>query len=377
MFSVGPVNDRSLMQQAIEAAHVARRHVAPWPHVGSAILTADGVVAAATGPFPTGPHAEVGALGRLGATEPLTLATTLEPCNHHGNTPPCTEAIIASGVRRVVVGVLDPDPKVCGSGIARLRDAGIEVEVGIAADAVEHQLAAYLHHRRTGRALCVLKVATSLDGRIAASDGSSQWITGPTARADAHELRADSQAVVVGAGTAVADDPALTVRDARDPIPIRPPLRVLLDARGRVAPTGKLADSSLGPTLVVLTDQADPAVAPGWVDAGAEVAHVDFVTTAAGSGVDLRAVLELLGSRGVLQAMVEGGSRLHGALLASHLVDRIVAYVGNTMLGATGLSGYGLPGVATINDAPRWLLAEVRALENDVRLEYRPAQEVS
>jgi diaminohydroxyphosphoribosylaminopyrimidine deaminase / 5-amino-6-(5-phosphoribosylamino)uracil reductase len=370
VFSVGSVDDRDLMLRALAAAHLARRHVAPWPHVGAALLTGSGVVSAATGPYPIGPHAEVAALGLVADARGATLATTLEPCDHHGNTPPCTAAILAAGVRRVVVGVLDPDPKVAGRGVARLRAAGVEVDVGVEAHAVECQLGAYLHHRRTGRARCVLKVATSLDGRIAASDGSSRWITGPSARADSHELRADCQAIVVGSGTAIADDPSLTVRDAEPPLPLRSPLRVLLDARGRVPVGGRLADLALAPTLVVLTQRAPTDVARAWRDVGADVEYVGHVEGAQGSGVDLHAVLDLLGGRGVLQAMVEGGAYLHGALLAEGLADRIVAYIGNTLLGSTGLAAYGLPGIATIADAPRWRLIEARPLGDDVRLEY-------
>jgi diaminohydroxyphosphoribosylaminopyrimidine deaminase/5-amino-6-(5-phosphoribosylamino)uracil reductase len=218
----------------------------------------------------------------------------------------------------------------------------------------------------------VLKVATSIDGRIAAADGSSRWITGPVARADAHELRADSQAIIVGVGTARADDPELTVRDAADPAPARPPLRVLLDARGRVAPTGRLADVSRAPTLVISTDQADASTLDAWRSAGAQVAQVAFVQDTHGSGVDLSAVLELLGAQGVLQAMVEGGSRLHGALLAAGLVDRVVTYVGNTLLGADGLAGYGIAGPVSIDAAERFALRRVDRLGDDVRLEYDP-----
>ena len=375
MFSVGAVDDRDLMLGALGAAQLARRHAAPWPHVGASLATAAGVVVGATGPFPTGPHAEVAALALVGDARGATLATTLEPCDHHGNTPPCTEAIIAAGVRRVVVGVTDPDPKVAGRGVARLRAAGIDVVVGVESEAVERQLGAYLHHRRTGRAHCVLKVATSLDGRIAAADGTSRWITGPAARADAHELRADSQAVVVGSGTAIADDPALTVRDAKPPIPARPPLRVLLDARGRVPVGGQLADVVQAPTLVVLTDRASDDVAARWSDIGAEVEYVDHVSGAHGSGVDLLAVFELLGGRGVLQAMVEGGAFLHGALLNESIADRIVAYVANTLLGSTGLAAYGLSGVATIADAPRWQLVDAQRFGDDVRLDYVRTEE--
>ena len=298
-----------------------------------------------------------------------TVAVTLEPCAHHGRTAPCADALIAAGVARVLVGVEDPDPRVAGAGIAALRAAGIEVVVGVGAAAVADQLAPYLHHRRTGRAFCLAKSALSIDGRVAAADGSSRWITGPAARADAHSLRADSGAVVVGAGTALADRPALTVRDAE--APPAPPLRVLLDAVGRVPADGPLFDTRLAPTLVVTTDAVSESVAESWRGAGAAVAVVAPAADG-GRGVDLAATLTLLGERGVLQAMVEGGSFLHGALIAEGLVDRLVTYVGGVALGADGLPGLAWPGPGTIAAAPRWRLERVVALDDDVRIDRSP-----
>lgn len=368
------MRDAEAMRAARDAANAARRRVAPWPHVGAAVVR-EGVLVGmgATGAFPSGPHAEVAALRDAGErARHATLLTTLEPCNHHGNTPPCTDAIIAAGIERVVVALEDPDPLVAGSGAGRLADAGIEVVVGVGAELIEEQLWAYLHQRRTGRSASVVKVATSLDGRIAAADGTSRWITGTAARADAHELRADSQAIIVGAGTALADDPELTVRDAGAPAVSAAPLRVLLDARGRVPATIRLADTTGAPTLVVTTALAPDAAVEAWRARGSEVATVDFVEGDHGSGVDLAQVFELLGRRGVLQAMVEGGAYLHGALFEAGLVDRVVAYLGNTLLGAEGLAGYGLVGPKSIEAAARLRLHSLRRLGEDVRLEYVP-----
>jgi diaminohydroxyphosphoribosylaminopyrimidine deaminase/5-amino-6-(5-phosphoribosylamino)uracil reductase len=271
----------------------------------------------------------------------------------------------------VVVAIEDPDPRVRGEGIARLRAAGIDVEVGPGADAVTKVLAPYLHHRRTGRASCLVKTAASIDGRVAAADGSSRWITGEAARADAHELRADSQAVVVGAGTALADRPSLTVRLAADPDADRAerqPLRVLLDSRGRVPAEGPLFDTALAPTLALTTTAAPHAVIDAWQAAGAKVEVVEPASE--GSGVDLTAVLALLGRDGVLQAMVEGGPTLHGALLREGLVDRIVAYVAGAALGAGGRPVFDGPSPAGLADAPRFELLDARVLAGDVRLEY-------
>jgi diaminohydroxyphosphoribosylaminopyrimidine deaminase/5-amino-6-(5-phosphoribosylamino)uracil reductase len=365
--------DDEVMRQAIDVAAAARRVAPPWPHVGC-VLVRDGAVvgAAATGPFRTGGHAETNALAQAGdRASRATAYVTLEPCSHHGNTPPCADALIAAGIARVVVGIEDPDPRVAGQGIARLRAAGLDVTIGVLAADVEQQLAAYLHHRRTGRAYVVLKTAASLDGRIAAPDGSSQWITGPAARADAHARRADSQAIIVGGGTATHDRPALTVRDlpAHDDALLGPaPLRVLLDARGRTPADGPLFDVTLAPTLAVTTPAADPDGVAAWKAKGVEVVEVGSGAT--GHGVDLDATLRLLADRGVLQVMVEGGAALHAAFLAEARAQRLVTYVGATLLGPRALPALPLDTVATIADAPRFTLTGVQRLGNDVRLDH-------
>jgi diaminohydroxyphosphoribosylaminopyrimidine deaminase/5-amino-6-(5-phosphoribosylamino)uracil reductase len=250
-----------------------------------------------------------------------------------------------------------------------LRAAGIEVDVGTGAQEAAYLLAPYIVHRSKGRAFAVLKTATSLDGRVAAADGASHWITGAEARADAHERRADSQAVVVGSGTALADRPALSVRGVSRP-PASPPLRVLLDGHGRVGATGPLFDPSLAPTLVVTTERAPAGAREAWEAAGATVEVVD--PARAGPGVDLEALLALLGRRGVLQALVEGGPTLHGAFLGAGLVDRIIAYVAPMILGAGGRAGYGIDPGPALAAVARYRLTGVGAVGDDVCLEYEP-----
>ncbi|HET9730519.1 MAG TPA: bifunctional diaminohydroxyphosphoribosylaminopyrimidine deaminase/5-amino-6-(5-phosphoribosylamino)uracil reductase RibD [Acidimicrobiia bacterium] len=365
------MRDDEAMRAAIELARGARRHTAPWPAVGCVIVRGGAVVGSgATGPFPTGPHAEVAALQNAGdRARGATAYSTLEPCNHHTNTPPCTEALIAAGVTRVVVAVDDPDPRVAGRGYERLRSAGIELICGIAREEATRDLRPYLHQRATGHAFAVAKIATSLDGRIAAADGSSQWITGPAARADAHELRADSQAIVVGSGTALADDPSLTVRDA-DPKPLRAPLRVLLDARGRVPATGQLFDDA-APTLVCTTNAAPGARIDEWRAAGAKV---EMLAAGGISGVDLDAVLTVLAGENVLQALFEGGAGVLGSLVDRGLAQRLVVYVGPTVLGPAAAPSFLTTTVGSIANAPRWHLASVRTIDPDVRLEYEAAR---
>ena len=280
-------------------------------------------------------HAEMIALTQAAAAvgswrlEGCTLYVTLEPCSHHGRTPPCAEAVIAAGVRRVVVGVGDPDSKVAGRGLEMLRSAGIDVTVGVRSDAINEQLAPYLHHRRTGRPYVVAKVGMSLDGGTAAPDGTSQWITGEPARADAHRLRAESGAIVVGAGTVRADNPSLTVRHVQGP----DPLRVVLGQ----APEG---------------------------------ARVHPCVEWSGS---LEGLLDDLGSRGILQVLVEGGATVLRAFRDSDLIDRYVAYVAPSILGGSDkapmIAG---PSVSTIAGLERGRFAGVRLVGEDLRIDLIP-----
>jgi diaminohydroxyphosphoribosylaminopyrimidine deaminase/5-amino-6-(5-phosphoribosylamino)uracil reductase len=363
----GGERDGELIARAVELGETARRTAPPNPWVGSIVVDEHGAVAG-TGfhERPGTPHAEAVALAAAGERARRgTVYITLEPCAHHGRTPPCAESLIAAGVGRVVVALEDPDERVAGRGLAHLRAAGVDVVVGPGATAARRSLGPYLHHRHTGRAWCVLKTAMSLDGRTATADGSSRWITGAAARADAHRLRAESQAVVVGAGTALADAPSLTARDVDPPVD-RQPLRVLLDSRGRVPPAGPLFDPALAPTLVITTDGATPAAVDGWRAAGAKVEAVP----AAPGGVDLEAMLDLLGRHDVVQALVEGGATVHGSLLAAGLVDSVVAYVAPKVLGPSALPAFAQRGIGTLADVPSWQLVSATPLGDDVRIEY-------
>jgi diaminohydroxyphosphoribosylaminopyrimidine deaminase/5-amino-6-(5-phosphoribosylamino)uracil reductase len=320
------VDDDALMEQAITAARVARPRSSPNPWVGAALLGPDGALFLGATEPPGGRHAEIVALDAAGrAAQGATLATTLEPCAHHGRTGPCADALVDAGVARVLVGVEDPDSNVAGRGVERLRAAGIDVTVGVRAAQVADQLAPYLHHRRTGRPYVVLKLAATLDGRTAAPDGTSQWITGPAARADGHRLRAESDAIVVGAGTVRADDPALTVRHA----PGRSPRRVVLGQ----APEG----ARVHPCL----EWSGP-VGP---------------------------LLERLGSEGVVQVLVEGGATVARRLLADDLVDRLVCYLAPAVFGGDDALGmFHGPGARTLGALRRGRLVEVHLLDGDLRV---------
>jgi diaminohydroxyphosphoribosylaminopyrimidine deaminase/5-amino-6-(5-phosphoribosylamino)uracil reductase len=362
-------DDAELMARAIEIGERGRATAPPNPWVGSVVVDASGVVVGEGFHTRRGePHAETVALEAAGGrARGATVYVTLEPCAHHGRTPPCADGLLDAGVRRVVVALEDPDDKVRGRGIASLRAGGVDVDVGLGSEDAARSLAPYLHHRVTGRAYCVLKTATSLDGRVTAADGSSRWITGPTARADAHRLRADSQAVVIGSGTALADRPTLTARPLDGEPVTSQPLRVLLDGRGRVPATGALFEPMFAPTLVLTTAAAPSTALDDWRSAGAKV---EVLPAATSGGVDLTAALTFLGSEGVLQAMVEGGPTLHGALLASGLADRVVAYVAGAVLGPAGRPTFDSSFPTALDAAPRLRLLDARPLGDDVRLEY-------
>ncbi len=321
------------MGRAIAAAEASRLIAPPNPWVGVAIVNRGVVVTGATA-APGGPHAEIDALTTAGlAATGATLYSTLEPCCHTGRTGPCTDAIIAAGVTRVVIALTDPDPLVAGKGIAALRGAGLTVDIGVGAARVERQLRPYLHHRRTGRPFVVLKLAATLDGYTAAADYTSQWITGPEARADGHRLRAESDAVLVGAGTIRADDPSLTVRDY-EPV----------DGAGEV----------VQPLRVVLGSAPPDARAQPVVELGGS----------------LESVLDDLGTRDVLQVLIEGGATVAGNFHRSGLVDRYVVYLAPAFLGGDdGLSLFSGSGAPTISDIWRGDIVDVRQLGGDVRIE--------
>ncbi len=325
--------DREFMDRAIAAGDSVRGTTAPNPWVGCVVVSGldpAQIFEGATAP-PGGPHAEVTALAQAGKLHArgATLFTTLEPCAHHGRTPPCTDAIIAAGVRRVVVAVEDPDPQVAGKGVAALRAAGIEVSVGTAAAEATEQLAPYLKHRTTGRPWVILKMAASLDGRTAAPDGTSRWITGEEARRDAHRLRARSDAILVGAGTVRADDPELTVRLGEGQPPTQP-LRVVLGA----APPG----AKILPALELSGPLSD--------------------------------VLTELGQRGVLQLLVEGGASVAHDFHAAGLVDRYVLYLAPLLFGGDDARPlFAGTGAGTIGDVWRGKLVSVERLGVDLRVE--------
>jgi diaminohydroxyphosphoribosylaminopyrimidine deaminase/5-amino-6-(5-phosphoribosylamino)uracil reductase len=323
-------NDERMMRLAVDTACTARLRSRPNPWVGAVVVTQNGEVFTGATLEPGNAHAEIVALNAAAHhAQDSTLFSTLEPCNHTGRTGPCTQAIIDAGVSRVVVGTLDPDSKVSGSGVQQLRDAGLTVDVGVLEQEVKQQLAAYLHHRATGRPFVVLKMASTIDGRIAAADGSSKWITGETARKRVHQLRAESDAIVVGAGTVRADDPSLTVRDADGPSPRR----------------------------IVL----------GAIDASAKVHPCTQWT---GSLPDL---LDTLGKEGVVQLLVEGGARVAASFHRERLINQYIMHIAPVIAGGDDAAGvFAGPAASTMADMWRGRIVSTTNLDGDIEIILEP-----
>lgn len=384
--------DATLMARALQLAERGRCSAPPNPHVGCVLTDSSGRIIGEGYHVRAGTaHAEVRALEDAAArgepTEGCTAYVTLEPCHHQGRTGPCDMALLQAGVARVVVAQVDPDKRVESEGIATLRAAGVQVVVGVLGEEAQASLRAYLHHRQTGMPYVVLKTALSIDGKIGCSDGSSQWITGPAARAQAHKLRARSQAILVGSGTALADSPQLTARveamgSLNDEEQIEfsesrasPLLRVVLDSRGRVT-TGPLVEDLSNPTLIFTTDAAPTATLEQWQSQGLQPLPMGSAREV-GSGyivlegeLELRQVLAELGQRGVHQLMVEGGAQVHSSMLKEGLVNEAEIYYGAKMLGGSATPWTQLPIADTITEAVEMELVELQQFESDICARY-------
>ena len=352
------------MARALALAELGRGSTRPNPMVG-AVVVSDGQVVGEGHHVRAGePHAEIHALKDAGeAARGATVYVTLEPCCFRGRTGPCTEALIEAGVSRVVVGAPDPNPRVAGGGVARLREAGLEVTTGVLEDPCWELNVAFNHWVTTGRPLVVLKLATSLDGRIAAATGASQWITGAHARREVHAMRAHLDAIMVGSGTAIADNPRLTARDV--PTPGGQPVRVLVDGQLRVPPTAALYDTP--GEVIVATTVSSGEVAESLRASGAEL----LTLHEGGSHVDMVGLLEALGSREpnpITSVLVEGGSGLSTALIEADLVDRLHLFIAPTLMGGDGLAALGSLGVSHPDDAPRFEVLHVQTLGDDLEV---------
>ena len=351
------------MRRALDLAERGRGRVSPNPMVGAVVVRDGRIVGEGWHRGPGTAHAEVQALDAAGnRARGADLYVSLEPCIHYGRTPPCAPRVAQAGVARVFVAVTDPNPQVDGRGLAFLREAGIEVPTGVLeAEAVELNRA-FLKHARTGLPYVTLKMAASLDGKAAARDGSSRWITGELARAEVHRMRAEADAILVGAGTALRDDPSLTVRDPAYDGP--PKLRVVVDGRGIVPPTHQVfADPH---ALVATTEDAPAPRRQAWRDAGADVLVLDD----AGSGlIPLPDLLQALGKRDVQHVLIEGGPTLAWEAVARDVVDRVVIFIAPILVGGEGapsvLMGGGMP---TIGEAVRLRMRSVERFGDDLKV---------
>lgn len=347
--AAGQPGDVRWMRAALALAQRGLGNVWPNPAVGC-IIVKDGRVVGRGWTQPGGrPHAEPQALARAGeAARGADVFVSLEPCSHWGRTPPCAEALIEAGVARVVAALEDPDPRVSGAGLRRLRAAGIAIDTGVCAEEAAEINAGFLTRQRLGRPLVTLKLATSLDGRIATAAGESRWITGPAARDRAHALRASHDAIMVGTGTVLADDPQLTCR--LPGLSVRSPVRVVLDRRLRIPPSAQvIAGARETSTWVVTLASADPARRAAFLAAGVELIEVG--RDAAGR-IDLAAALAALGEHGLTRLLVEGGAGLAASLLRARLVDRIAWLQAPLLLGGDGIPAIGDLALAALAAAP-------------------------
>ena len=358
------VDDEAYLERALGLAERGRGLTSPNPLVGAVVVAESRIRGEGFHEGPGRPHAEIVALEEAGDdARGATLYTTLEPCDHFGRTPPCTRAIARAGVVRVVCAMRDPNPIVDGRGFAALEAAGIQVRTGLLAQEANRLNEAYVKHVRTGLPFVTWKMAASLDGKVASRDGTSRWITGEAARADVHRLRAAADAILVGAGTALVDDPSLTVRDPA--YRGRPPLRVLVDARGRVPETGDLFDAA-APTMVATTGLAPRERTEAWRARGAEVVEYE----PEGGGVPLPQLLSDLGKRDVQSVLLEGGPTLAWSMVEDRVVDKVVVYLAPKLIGGRDAPGVlGGRGFAPIAQAMQLRVASFDRVGEDLRVE--------
>ncbi|RKY57306.1 MAG: bifunctional diaminohydroxyphosphoribosylaminopyrimidine deaminase/5-amino-6-(5-phosphoribosylamino)uracil reductase RibD [Candidatus Latescibacterota bacterium] len=351
--------DRKFMKLALRLARKGLGSTHPNPMVGALVVRDGKVVGRGWHRRPGEPHAEVVALREAGdSARGATMYVTLEPCVHYGRTPPCVDRILEAGVSRVICATVDPNPLVDGRGIGKLRDAGVEVEVGVLEDEAKELNRAYFKYITTGRPFVTLKWAQTLDGRIATSSGDSRWITGEGARKHAHRLRAEADAVVVGVGTVLADDPQLTVRLTKG----RDPLRVVLDSELRTPPTAKVLSG--GRAVLATTERASPERRKVLEEAGAEV----WVLPERDGRVDLEALLAKLAGEGRISVLVEGGREVLTSFLRRGMCDRIVIFLAPKLLGE-GIDALGDLGIDRISDALSLRILRTRRFGEDICLE--------
>jgi diaminohydroxyphosphoribosylaminopyrimidine deaminase / 5-amino-6-(5-phosphoribosylamino)uracil reductase len=355
-----PPDDGVWMRRALALAVRGWGQTAPNPMVGAVVVRDDAVVGEGWHTAYGAAHAEVEALRDAGdAARGATVYVTLEPCNHHGKTPPCTDALLAAGVRRVVAATADPSPVAAG-GAARLRDAGVDVTVGVEVEAARELNAAFFHALVSDRPFVQLKLALSLDGAVADYTRVQGWLTGELARREVHRLRAGVDAVAAGIGTVLADDPQLTVRDA--PPPRVQPTRVVFDTSARLPRTSHLTRTAHQVPVIDVCWAPDPAHAAALEHMGVSLVHA----------ATLPAALKALRTRGIRSILVEGGATLASAFIQEALVDRLIIFRAPLVLGGGALNAFGALPAATVGDAARWHLVHAQRFGDDEMTIYAP-----
>jgi len=354
------MNDLAYMARAIQLAKLGNFTAHPNPRVGCVIVKDDAIVAEGWHEQTGGPHAEAMALTAAGDRAlGSTVYVTLEPCSHTGRTPPCADTIVSAGVGRVVVAMQDPNPQVAGTGLERLRAAGIDVSVGVLETEARKLNPGFIRRMEQGLPYVRLKIAVSLDGRTAMANGESKWITGEAARADVQKLRARSSAIVTGAGTILSDNPSLTVRTEKV---TRQPLRVIVDSH-LSTPSESRIFTEVGEVLVVTVSE-DEEASKTLVDAGAEVVQL----SSAAHGVDLRELLQYLGERECNEVLIEAGATLAGSALSSGIVDELVIYMAPHLMGSDAKGMFNIPGLQSIQDRVDLDIRDVRMVGKDLRI---------
>ncbi|MBI6548810.1 bifunctional diaminohydroxyphosphoribosylaminopyrimidine deaminase/5-amino-6-(5-phosphoribosylamino)uracil reductase RibD [Xenorhabdus lircayensis] len=364
--------DEIYMSRALELAHQGRFTTSPNPNVGCVIVKDDQIVGEGFHLRAGEPHAEVHALRMAGEkAKGATAYVTLEPCSHHGKTPPCADSLIAAGLSRVVVAMQDPNPQVAGRGLYKLRQAGIVVEHGLMMEQAESLNKGFLKRMRTGFPYLQLKLGASLDGRTALASGESKWITSPEARQDVQKLRAQCSAILSSSSTVLADDPSLTVRwneldaETQTVYPqelLRQPIRIITDSQNRVTPQHQVIQKT-GICWLARTNKNEQQ----WPD------NVDQILLPEhGDGVDLVLLMMQLGKRQVNSVWAECGPALAGALLSLGLVDELILYIAPKVLGNSARGLFTIPELQKLSDAPEFTLFDVQQIGPDVRLRLRP-----
>ncbi len=368
-----PARDRLYMARALQLAERGRYTTDPNPRVGCVLVAGERIIGEGWHRRAGEPHAEVIALTAAGEqARGATAYVTLEPCAHHGRTPPCTQALIAAGVKRVVCAMIDPDPRVSGQGVAALRQAGIAVEVGCLESEARALNPGFIKRHVQGRPYVRCKLAASLDGRTALATGQSQWISSEASRRDVQRWRASSSAVMTGVGTIIGDDPRLNVRLSAAELgleadePVRQPLRVVVDSYWRTPPQARLLQLP-GQILIA-------GIGPrGAATAALEAAGAELIQLSEHAGrVDLIALMEILAQREVNEVMLEAGSTLSGAAVRAGLVDEILLYQAPCLIGQAARGLFDLPGIDAMSDRVSLEICEVRRIGPDLRIRARP-----